>query len=120
MRPLLSRAFPDRVSKRANKYGEFKDPNRYPNNGNDSSKKRFGSPKVHDDGSYPLRSTTGSVVGITTNEISSGRLAGPRGADRDGQMEDFYLDELEGQRLDGSRTPRDCINVKKEWRVQHH
>lgn len=119
MRPLLSRAFPERVSKRANKYGEFKDPDGSPNNSNGSSKRRFGNSKLPDDGTYPLTSTSGSV-GITTNEISSGPLAAVRDSDKDSHMEDFSLEELEAQRVHGLRTPRDCINVKKEWRVQRH
>ncbi|KAL8717842.1 MAG: hypothetical protein Q9225_004949 [Loekoesia sp. 1 TL-2023] len=119
MRPLLSRAFPERHSKRANKYGEIKDLKRSTSNSNGSSNKRFGSAKVHDDGTYPLTSTSGSV-GITTNEISSGTLVGPKNGDQDSHLEDFSLEDLEAQRPYNAKRSYDRINVKKEWRVQHH
>lgn len=118
MRPLLSRAFPERLSKKANKYGEFKDPGRSPGDSDGSGKRRFGSSKKHDEGIYPLRSTSGSL-GVTTNEISSGRLAEPHDGDKDSHTDEFVLGDLEAQRLHGSQSPRDGINVKKEWRVSH-
>ncbi|KAL8725821.1 MAG: hypothetical protein Q9166_007108 [cf. Caloplaca sp. 2 TL-2023] len=113
MRPLLSRA-----SRRANRYGEFKDVNS-PNSSNGSSNRRYGGRKVQDDGTYPLTSTSGSV-GITTNEISSGRLAGPKDEPKDSDLEDFSLEELEAQRVIGGKGPLDRIKVQREWRVQHH
>ncbi|KAL8679485.1 MAG: hypothetical protein Q9224_002180 [Gallowayella concinna] len=118
MRPLLSRAFPERHSKRANKYGEFKDvPS--PNNSNGSGNRRFGGRKIQDDGTYPLTNTSGSV-GVTTNEISSGRLAGPIDGSKDADLEDFSLEELEAQRkVNGPKGPLDRIKVQKEWTVQH-
>ncbi|KAL9014999.1 MAG: hypothetical protein Q9173_000376 [Seirophora scorigena] len=122
MRPLLSRAFPDRLSRRANKYGEFKDRSPENSNGssNNSNKKRFaglkGGHRHVDDGTYPLTSTSGGTLGVTTNEISSVRNGNGKG-----EAEAFSLEDLEAQRggAYGGRTPRDGISVKKEWRVQH-
>ncbi|KAL8805830.1 MAG: hypothetical protein Q9182_001742 [Xanthomendoza sp. 2 TL-2023] len=137
MRPLLSRAFPDRHSKRANKYGEFKDDGHSPNNSNGGSSgggnnnhRRFGGggggrkmlqQQLDDDGAFPLTNTSGNV-GVTTNEISSGRLAGPKDGSKDGDLEDFSLDELEAQRgkVGGNTGPLDRIKVQKEWTVQHN
>ncbi|KAL8731083.1 MAG: hypothetical protein Q9181_004429 [Wetmoreana brouardii] len=114
MRPLLSRALPERFSRRANKYGEFQDS---PSNSKGSSNRRFGGSRVHDDGTHPLTSTSGSV-GITTNEISSGRLAGSKiGTESD--LEDFSLEKLEAQRTLDLKRPLDRISVKKEFKVQH-
>ncbi|KAL8814159.1 MAG: hypothetical protein Q9223_006600 [Gallowayella weberi] len=127
MRPLLNHVFPDRHSKRANKYGEFKDDVHSPNNSNGSggsgNNRRFGGRKVQpqDDGAYPLTNTSGNV-GVTTNEISSGRLAGSKDGVQDGDLEDFSLEELEAQRVRGSgnKGPLDRIKVQKEWMVQHY
>ncbi|KAL8919748.1 MAG: hypothetical protein Q9208_006614 [Pyrenodesmia sp. 3 TL-2023] len=95
------------------------DPNAPQSKSKGSSRRRFGTSKVRDDCSYPLTSTSGNV-GITTNEISSGRLAGPRDSDLGIQSEEFSLEELEAQRAPASKSPRDGIKVKKEWRVQRH
>lgn len=122
MGPLLSRASTEHLAKRANNYREFKDPDVSLNNSRGSNKRRFGNSNILGGGAYPLTSTSGSV-GITTNEISSGRQTGSRDSDPGTPMEEFSLgdlDELEAQRACGFKSPCDGIKVKKEWRVQCH
>ncbi|KAL9606349.1 MAG: hypothetical protein Q9179_000475 [Wetmoreana sp. 5 TL-2023] len=114
MRPLLSRALPERFSRRANKYGEFKDS---PSNRKGSSHQHYGNSRVHDEGPYPVMSRSGSV-GVTTNEISSGRLAGFK-IGKESDLEGFSFEELEAQRTLDSKRPLDRINVKTEFKVQH-
>lgn len=117
MKPLLSRVRGERLSRRANKYEEFKDPYDPSNNMKGSSNRRYGGARVHDDGAYPLTSTSGSI-GATTNTISSGRVAGPNSEGKDSDVEDFSLEELEAQRTRDAKRPADRIKVKKEWKVQ--
>ncbi|KAL8704847.1 MAG: hypothetical protein Q9201_002006 [Fulgogasparrea decipioides] len=60
-------------------------------------------------------SRSGSV-GVTTNEISSGRLAGFK-IGKESDLEGFSFEELEAQRTLDSKRPLDRINVKTEFKI---